>query len=88
MIEELASKADVILIQVYLMISNIYCGTGKAVDTGDPILPIQMSRRYGGVGLLWKKEIDHLIQVQKDGETEFSALRTESAYAYIGVYAL
>ena len=47
-----------------------------------------MSRGYGGVGLLWKKEIDHLIQVQKDGETEFSALRTESAYAYIGVYAL
>ena len=36
-------------------ISEIFNGVGKAVDTGNPILPIQMPRGYGGVGILWKK---------------------------------
>ena len=86
-IEELAPKADVILIQEHWLfdcklhilneISNIYCGTGKAVDTGDPILPVQMPRGYGGVGVLWKKEIDHLIQVQQDGGNRIQCIEVK-----------
>ena len=34
---------------------------GKAVDSGDPITPVQMPRGYGGIGILWKKDIDHLV---------------------------
>ena len=50
----------------------MYNGSGKAVDTGDPMSPIQMPRGYGGskyslaVRILWKKDIEHLIQVCQD----------------------
>jgi len=36
-------------------------GIGKSVDDKDPLHPIQMPRGYGGTGILWKKELDHLI---------------------------
>ena len=42
-------------------------GTGKAVDTGDPMLPVQMPRGYGGSAILWKRTIDHLVRVLQDG---------------------
>ena len=38
-------------------------GIGKSVDDNDPLQPIQMPRGYGGTGRLWKKELDHLINV-------------------------
>lgn len=38
-------------------------GIGKSVDDNDPLQPIQMPRGYGGTGILWKKELDHLINV-------------------------
>jgi len=38
-------------------------GIGKSVDDKDPIQPSHMPRGYGGVGILWRKEIDHLISV-------------------------
>jgi hypothetical protein len=38
-------------------------GIGKSVDDSDPLQPIQMPRGYGGTGVLWKKELDHLINV-------------------------
>ena len=40
-------------------ICNHYTGCGKDVDTGDPILPVQMPRGYGGTAILWKHDIDH-----------------------------
>ena len=44
-----------------------YNGTGKAIDTNDPILPIQMPRGYDGVAVLLKKDTDHLVNVFSDG---------------------
>ena len=44
-----------------------FIGQGKAVDTGDPILPLQMPRGYGGTIVLWKCGIDHLIATLPDG---------------------
>ena len=38
-------------------------GIVKSVDDSDPLQPIQMPRGYGGTGILWKKELDHLINV-------------------------
>jgi exonuclease III len=38
-------------------------GIGKSVDDNDLLQPIQMPRGYGGTGILWKKELDHLINV-------------------------
>ena len=87
MVEELALKADVILIHEHWLfdcklkilneISNIYRGTGKAVDTGDPILPVQMPHGYGRVGVLWKKVIYQLIQVQKDGGNRIQCIEVK-----------
>jgi hypothetical protein len=35
---------------------------GKGVDKYDPILPICMPQGYGGVAILWKKDIDNMIK--------------------------
>jgi hypothetical protein len=33
----------------------------------DPLLPISMPRGYGGVAVIWKNEIDHLVRpIQKE----------------------
>ena len=48
-------------------IHESYKGTGKAVDSSNPILPVQMPLGYGEVGVLWKKNIDHLITVLPEG---------------------
>ena len=75
--EHLAEVADVILVQEHWYfdcqldklnsISDSLIGCGKAVDTGDPILPLQMPRGYGGTAVLWQKSIDHLIVPLPDG---------------------
>ena len=57
-------------------IHNDYIGIGKAVDSNDPIPPIQMPRGYGGVAILWKKELDSLITSLKKLEMkEYSVLK-------------
>ena len=37
-------------------------GTGKAIDMDALILPIQMPRGYGGIGILLKKQIDNYVR--------------------------
>jgi hypothetical protein len=32
---------------------------GKGVDKYDPLLPVSMPRDYGGVAIIWRKDIDH-----------------------------
>ena len=44
-----------------------FIGLGKGVDTGDPILPLEMRHGYGGTAVLWKCGIDHLIANLLDG---------------------
>lgn len=76
-IEDLSKKADVILIQEHWYFDcqlgklNTVCegfsSSGKAVDTGSPILPVQMPRGYGGTAILWRKSIDHLVTSLPDG---------------------
>ena len=39
---------------------------------GDPVLPVQMPRGYGGTAVLWQKKIDHLITPIIDGGNAYS----------------
>jgi hypothetical protein len=35
---------------------------GKGVDKYNPVLPKSMLRGYGGVAIIWRENIDHLIK--------------------------
>ena len=60
-------------------VSSDFIGRGKAVDTGDPILPLQMPRGYGGTAVLWKRGIDHLIVVLPDGGNRIQCVELRGA---------
>ena len=95
---ELSKFADIVLIQEHWLfdcnlhkikeISSSYTGCGKAVDTGEPIPPVQMPRGYGGTAIMWKHEIDHLIHVLQDGgnRIQCAELRGENPLLLISVY--
>ena len=75
--ENLSKRADVILIQEHwyfdcqlgklASVCEDFSSCGKAVDTGCPILPVQMPRGYGGTVIFWRKSIDHLVTPLPDG---------------------
>jgi len=46
------------------------------VDSNDPIPPIQMPRGYGGVAILWRKELDNLITSLKIGNERIQCVET------------
>jgi hypothetical protein len=50
-------------------------GIGKLVDDKDPIQPFHMPCGYGGVGILWKKQIDHLISPVSIGNEHIQTLQ-------------
>ena len=97
-IEELSELTDIVLIQEHWYfdcqlgnlsaICDSMTGTGKGVDTGEPILPVQMPRGYGGVGILWKQTIDHLVRVLPDGGNRIQCveLLTQQPAAVISAY--
>jgi exonuclease III len=39
---------------------------GKGVDKYNPVLPKSMPRGYGGVTIIWRENIDHLIKILPD----------------------
>ena len=87
-ISQLSDLADIILLQEHWLfdcqLSNLasicdsLTGTGKAVDTGDPILPVQMPRGYGGVAILWKKTVDHLVKGIPDGSNRIQCIEVQA----------
>ena len=86
--EELARVADVVLVQEHWYFDcqldrlNAACerfvGCGKAVDTGDPILPVQMPRGYGGTAILWQSNMDHLVTRLSDGGNRIQCIEVSS----------
>ena len=48
------------------------------MDTGDPILPVQMPRGYGGVAILWKKAVDHLVKGIPDGSNRIQCIEVQA----------
>ena len=87
-IEDFSKFADVVLVQEHwyfdcqLARLNTVCpkyiGCDKAVDTGSPILPVQMPRGYGGVGILWKDSIDHLVTKILDGGNRIQCIEVKA----------
>ena len=76
-IHKLFIKNDIILIQEHWLfqaqihlIGELHSQinyAAKGVDINDPLLPISMPRGYGGVAVIWKNEIDHLVRpIQKE----------------------
>ena len=96
--EELSKTIDVVLVQEHWYfdcqldristVSDRYSGCGKAVDTGNPILPVQMPRGYGGVAILWSKELDHLVVKLPDGGNRIQciALHGKKPLLLVSVY--
>lgn len=83
-ISELAKKYDIILLQEHWLfefqidllneIDLNLCSTGKGVDKYNPIQPSQIPRGYGGVGILWNKEIDYMVKSLPDGNERFQCI--------------
>jgi hypothetical protein len=71
-INELFQNYNILLLQEHWLfdfqlnlISEIgtdICYEAKAVDMISKIQPAQVPRGYGGVAIIWKKQIDHLIK--------------------------
>lgn len=70
---DIGNIVDIVLVQEHWLfncqlyelneIHDDFIGTGKAVDSCNPLPPIQMPRGYGGVGILWRKTLDHIVKV-------------------------
>ena len=50
----------------------------KSVDEVNPICPIQKPRGYGGVAVLWRKELDHLVKPLLDGSERIQCLELQT----------
>ena len=50
----------------------------KSVDEVNPICPIQKPRGYGGVAVLWRKELDHLMKPLLDGSERIQCLELQT----------
>ena len=48
------------------------------MDTGAPILPVQMLRGYGGVAIPWKKAVDHLVKGIPDGLSRIQSIEVQA----------
>lgn len=98
LVDRLAKSTDFILLQEHWLfdcqlaslkeIQESFTGIGKAVDSTDPILPVQMPRGYGGVAILWKKNIDHLVSVLPDGGNRIQCvtIRAEKLLLLVSIY--
>ena len=95
---ELNSHADILMIQEHWLFEcelKLLCechkdlsGSGKAVDSNDPLPPTMMPRGYGGVAVLWRNELDKFIKPLSDGGTRIQCLelRIRNPMIIISVY--
>ncbi|CAG2211417.1 E3.1.11.2 [Mytilus edulis] len=49
--------------------------TCKSVDENNPIPPTQRPRGYGGVAILWKQSMDHLVEQIEDGSERIICIK-------------
>ncbi|CAG2211406.1 unnamed protein product [Mytilus edulis] len=49
--------------------------TCKSVDENNPIPPTQRPRGYGGVAILWKQSMDHLVEKIEDGSERIICIK-------------
>ena len=83
------NKIDILLLQEHWLfdhelsllneVSQKYCGTGKAVNTGDEdFIFTRCHRGYGGVAILWSKCIDPLVKVFKEGNSRIQCIELKT----------
>jgi exonuclease III len=87
-IEELLKQHQIILVQEHWLFKaqintigdlnkNINF-VGKGVDKYNPVLPKSMPRGYGGVAIIWRENIDHLIKILPDGTERIQCVEINS----------
>ena len=84
-VKELSNTHKIILLQEHWLygfetaiLEKIYDNSDylvKCVDDADPILPVQPPRGYAGTGILWHKDLNHLITAIPDGSDRMPLLR-------------
>ncbi|CAG2242256.1 unnamed protein product [Mytilus edulis] len=98
--KELESKIDIFLLQEHWLydcqlnllqeLHSDFTGTGKAVDSNDPIQPLHMPRGYGGVAILWKKNLDKLVttlpQLEMREYSVLSCLEIRNFYLFLFIF--
>ena len=57
-----------------------FTGCGKSVDNTDPLLPSHLPRGYGGVCILWRKTIDHLVTSLEIGNNRIQAIELQNKH--------
>ena len=79
-------KSDIIALQEHWLYNyekknlSDFCGENgfstflKSVDDDDPLLPTCRPRGKGGVGFLWTKDLDSVIEVVHDGDSRMIVL--------------
>ena len=85
--EEIFKTTDIVLLQEHWLFHNQLdcdiCETisyaAKSVDMNNPILPTQMPRGYGGVAIIWKKCINHLIRELPEGNERIQCVELNEA---------
>ena len=83
-VEELSNTHKILLLQEHWLygfetaiLEKIYDNCDylvKCVDDADPILPVQPPRGYAGIGILWHKDLNHLITAIPDGSDRIAAV--------------
>ena len=86
--DELFENNDIVMIQEHWLfhsqipmlneVRSDVNSVGKGTDINDPMLPTQMPRGYGGVGILWKKELDSKIKALDDGGKRIQCIQIEN----------
>ena len=96
--DQLVKTEDIILIQEHWLfkcqlnllneINMNLVASGKSVDFYDPIPPIQIPRGYGGVAILWNKNIDYLVTDLELGNERIKCieLNTKNKMLIVCVY--
>ncbi|VDI81833.1 Hypothetical predicted protein [Mytilus galloprovincialis] len=75
--------------QIHLLqeLHKNFNGTGKAVDMNDPIPPSHMPRGYGGVAILWKRELDDIITPMQLGNERIQCVEIRGGDLNENIYS-
>ena len=84
MVNKLLEENQIILLQEHWLfqaqihmigeLSNNINYAGKGVDINEQLLLISMPRGYGGVAVLWRKDIDHTVKALTDGNERIQCI--------------
>lgn len=98
-VNKLLENAHFLLLQeTWLFECNTYklseigqnlCFAAKGVDLYNPISPVQVPRGYGGVAILWKKDMDHLVTKLDEGNQRIQCVEIateDNRFLVVSVY--